>query len=172
MAQTRFNFTGTVMFPKKDEKRPFVKADEFDEKDKNGKPTEWEKSNQNYECWQGQKLDFMGQVIYKIKDYSKDFLLKHKFKYSSYLSEYGDDVYTYKFPLIYSIKIPVIECEISVSAVTGVVNLNIYKAGTKELYPPYYDREYGNYKNILKLIDTKINRKLKELGIKKIWIWY
>lgn len=39
MAQTRFNFTGTVMFPKKDEKRPFVKADEFDEKDKNRKST-------------------------------------------------------------------------------------------------------------------------------------
>ena len=39
MAQARFNFTGTVMLPKKDAKRPFVKAGEFDEKDKNGKPT-------------------------------------------------------------------------------------------------------------------------------------
>lgn len=39
MAQARFNFTGTVMFPKKDAKRPFVKAGEFDEKDKKGKPT-------------------------------------------------------------------------------------------------------------------------------------
>lgn len=110
----------------------------------------------------------MEQVIYKIKDYSKDFLQRHKFKYSSYLSEYGDEIYTYKFPVIYGIKTPVIECGISVSITTGVVNVNVYKAGTNELYPPYYNKEYGNYKNIMRLIDTKINRKLKELGIEKV----
>lgn len=109
----------------------------------------------------------MGQVIYKMKDYSKEFLQKHKFRYSSYLSEYGDDVYTYKFPLIYSIKTPVIECEISVSTSIGMVNVNVYKAGTKELYPSYYNKEYGNYKSVMRLIDIKINRKLKELGIEK-----
>ncbi|MCI9296939.1 MAG: hypothetical protein HFI10_05795 [Lachnospiraceae bacterium] len=109
----------------------------------------------------------MEQSIYKMKNYSKEFLQKHKFKYSSHLSEYVDEIFTYKFPLIYSIKIPVIECEISVSTVTGIANLNIYKAGTKELYPPYYNKEYGNYKIIMRLIDTKINRKLKELGIEK-----
>lgn len=113
------------------------------------------------------RSDFMEQSIYKMKNYSKEFLQKHKFKYSSHLSEYVDEIFTYKFPLIYSIKIPVIECEISVSTVTGIANLNIYKAGTKELYPPYYNKEYGNYKIIMRLIDTKINRKLKELGIEK-----
>lgn len=110
----------------------------------------------------------MGQVIYKMNNYSKEFLQKHKFKYSSHLSEYVDEIYTYKFPLIYSIKIPVIECEISVSTETGVVNVNVYKAGTREVYPAYYNKEYGNYKNIIRVIDTKINRKLKELGIEKV----
>lgn len=109
----------------------------------------------------------MGQVIYKMKDYSKEFLQKHRFRYSSYLSEYGDEVYTYKFPLIYSIKTPVIECEISVSTSIGMVNVNVYKAGTKELYPAYYNKEYRNYKSVMRLIDTKINIKLKELGIEK-----
>ena len=85
----------------------------------------------------------MEQMIYKMEDYSKELLKKHKFKYSSYLSEIGDEVYTYKFPVLYSIKTPVID-------------------------PAYYNQEYGNYKNIMRLIDTKINRKLKELGIEKL----
>ena len=110
----------------------------------------------------------MGQIIYKIKDYSKDFLQRHKFKYSSYLSEYGDEIYTYKFPVLYHIKTPVIECEIAVSTSTGIVNVNAYKAGTKDLYPAYYNRKYGSHRNIMRLIDAKINRKLKDLGIEKI----
>lgn len=49
----------------------------------------------------------MESVTYKIKDYSKQFLQKHKFRYSSYLSEYGDEVYTYKFPLLsYNVNAP------------------------------------------------------------------
>lgn len=111
----------------------------------------------------------MGQIIYKMNNYSKDYLQKHKFKYSSYLSEYGDEVYTYKFPVLYNIKTPVIviECEISVSTLTGIANVNVYKANTRELYAAYYNREYGGYKNIMRLVDAKINKKLKELGIEK-----
>ena len=110
----------------------------------------------------------MEQMIYKMEDYSKELLKKHKFKYSSYLSEIGDEVYTYKFPVLYSIKTPVIECEIAVSITTGIANVNVYNAGTRNLYPAYYNQEYGNYKNIMRLIYTKINRKLKELGIEKL----
>lgn len=108
----------------------------------------------------------MGQVIYKMKNYSKEFLQKHKFRYSSYLSEYGDEVYTYKFPVISYNKTTTIECEIAVSIMTGVVNVNVYNAGTRELYTQYYNREYGNYE-IMKSIDSKISNKLKELGIEK-----
>ncbi len=53
------------------------------------------------------------------------------------------------------------------SVTTGVVNLNVYNAGTKELYVPYYDREFGNCE-LLKSIDMKISKKLKELGIEKV----
>lgn len=109
----------------------------------------------------------MESVTYRIKDYSKQFLQKHKFRYSSYLSEYSDEVYTYKFPLISYNKTTTIECEISVSTMTGVVNINVYNAGTRELYASYYDREFGKCE-ILKSIDIKIEKKLKELGIEKV----
>ena len=109
----------------------------------------------------------MASVTYKIRDYSKEFLQKHKFRYSSFLSEYGDEVYTYKFPLITYCKTTTIECEIAVSVTTGVVNLNVYNAGTKELYASYYDREFGNCE-LLKSIGMKIDKKLKELGIEKV----
>lgn len=109
----------------------------------------------------------MASVTYKIKDYSKQFLQKHRFRYSSYLSEYGDEVYTYRFPLISYNKTVTIECEIDVSVTTGVINLNVYSAGTKELYVPYYNREFGN-NDLLKSIDMKIKNKFKELGIEKV----
>lgn len=109
----------------------------------------------------------MASVTYKIRDYSKEFLKKGKFRYSSYLSEYGDEVYTYKFPLVIYNKTTTIECEIAVSHTTGIVNINVYNAGTRELYASYYNREYGNCE-LLKSIDTKIDNKLKELGIEKI----
>lgn len=108
----------------------------------------------------------MGCVIYKMKNYSKEFLLKHKFRYSSHLREYVDEIYTYKFPVVYYKNIITIECEISVSTMTGVVNVNIYNAGTRELYSSYYNRECGKCK-LIKSIDLKIDKKLKELGIEK-----
>ena len=106
-------------------------------------------------------------ITYKIKDYSKEFLQKHRFRYSSYLSEYGDEVYTYKFPLISYNKTTTTECEISVSTITGVVNINVYNANTRELYSSYYNREFGKSK-LIESIDMKIGKKLKELGIEKI----
>lgn len=109
----------------------------------------------------------MANVTYKIKEYSKSFLQKLGFKYSGYLSEYGDEVYVNKFPLISYSKITTIECEIAISVMTGIVNINVYSSGTKELYAPYYNREHGEYETV-SAIDLKINKKLKELGIEKI----
>jgi len=109
----------------------------------------------------------MGCIEYKIKNYSKEFLLKNRFRYSSYLSDYGDEVYTYKFPVCSYNKAVTIECEIAVSITTGVVNVNVYNAGTKELYVSYYNRSFGKYE-LIKSIEMKIDRKLKELGIEKL----
>lgn len=108
----------------------------------------------------------MGCIAYKMNNYSKEFLQKHKFRYSNYLSDYGDEIYTYKFPVIFYNKTATLECEISVSTITGIVNLNIYNAGTRELYASYYNRDFGRYE-IIESIDLEIDRKLKELGIEK-----
>ncbi|MCM1232292.1 MAG: hypothetical protein NC489_19390 [Ruminococcus flavefaciens] len=109
----------------------------------------------------------MGSVIYKIKDYSREYLQKHKFRYSSYMSNYDDEIYTYKFPLITYKATTTIECEIAVSTTTGIANINVYNSGTKDLYAPYYNREFGTYE-IIKSIDKKIDNKLIELGITKL----
>lgn len=106
----------------------------------------------------------MGSITYKMNNYSKEFLQKHKFRYNSYLSDYGDEIYTYKFPVISYNKTATIECEISVSTITGIVNVNVYNAGTKELYASYYNHDFGRCE-IIKSIDIKINQKLRELGI-------
>lgn len=109
----------------------------------------------------------MGNITYKIRDYSKSFLQKNKFRYNSYLSDYDDEIYTYKFPLSSYNNVTTIECEISVSTITGVVNVNVYNAGTRELYTPYYNGEFGKYE-IIQSIDVKIKKKLEELGIEKV----
>ena len=109
----------------------------------------------------------MDRVIYKIQNYSKSYLQNHGFKYSPFLSDYADEVYTYRFPLISYNKTTTISCEIAVSTTTGMVNVNVLNGTTRELYASYYDREYGNYE-IIKLFDIKINNKLKELGIEQL----
>ena len=109
----------------------------------------------------------MDRIIYKIQDYSKSYLQKHGFKYSPYVSEYVAEIYTYRFPLISYNKVATISCEIAISTVTGIVNVNVLNSNTRDLYASYYDREYGNYE-IIKLIDIKINNKLKELGIEQL----
>ncbi|MCM1236804.1 MAG: hypothetical protein NC489_42555 [Ruminococcus flavefaciens] len=109
----------------------------------------------------------MGNITYKINDYSKEYLQKHKFRYNSYLSDYGEEIYTYKFPLITYKSTTTIECEISVSTTTGVVNINVYNSGTRDLYASYYNREFGACE-IIKSIDVKIEKKLNELGITKL----
>lgn len=108
----------------------------------------------------------MGNITYKMKDYSKEFLQKNRFRYNSYLSDYGDEVYTYRSPLVSYARTTTIECEIAVSVITGTVNVNVYNAGTRELYAQYYDREFGRYE-IMESIDARIDDKLMGLGIEK-----
>ena len=106
----------------------------------------------------------MGRITYKMKDYSKQYLQSKGFRYNRTLSDSSEEIYTYRFPLISYNKITTIECEISVSITTGMVNINVINSSTRELYASYYNREYGNFE-IVKLIDTKISKKIKELGI-------
>lgn len=109
----------------------------------------------------------MDRLIYTMANHSKKFLQDSGFRFNRNLSDSIEEIYTYRFPLISYNKVATIECEISVSTTTGMVNVNVINSSTKELYASYYNREYGNCE-IVKLMDIKINRKLKELGIEKI----
>ena len=109
----------------------------------------------------------MDGLAYKIKDCSKQYLQSKGFRYNRILSDSSEDIYTYRFPLVLYNKTSTIECEISVSIITGIVNINVINSSTKELYASYYNREYGNFE-IIRLIDTKISKKMKELGIEII----
>lgn len=109
----------------------------------------------------------MGQLTYKMKNYSKAFLQSHKFRHSGFLSNSEEDIYTYKFPVHFWNKTPTVECEISVSATTGNTNINVYNSGTKELYAAYYYCEYG-VNNIINQIQERIVKVIKELNIEKV----
>lgn len=112
-----------------------------------------------------QKGIFMLET-YIMKNVSKQNLLRGGFQYSQFLSDFADEVYTYKFPLLVYRKNIIVECEMAVSLLTGIVNVNVYAFGTRELYAPFYDREYGAYGTV-KEMDAKIRYKMKCLGIEK-----
>lgn len=109
----------------------------------------------------------MDGLNYKISNYSKQFLQSKGFKYNRNISDSIEEIYTYRFPLISYNKSTTIECEISVSTTTGMVTINVIDSNTRELYAAYYGREYGNYE-IMKIMDIKINKKLRDLGIRKV----
>lgn len=109
----------------------------------------------------------MDRLTYTMANHSKKFLQDSGFRFNRNLSDSTEEIYTYRFPLISYNKVTTIECEISVSITTGMVNINVINSNTRELYASYYNREYGNYE-IIKLMDIKIKNKLKELGIKNI----
>ena len=108
----------------------------------------------------------MDRVTYKMKNYSKKFLQDNGFRFNRNISDATEEIYTYRLPLISYNKVTTIECEIHVSATSGMVNINVINSSTRELYASYYNREYGNYE-IVRLMDIKINKKIKELGIEK-----
>ena len=109
----------------------------------------------------------MDRLTYKMSNHTKDNLISKGFKYNRYLSDILEETYTYRFPLILYKNSPTIDCAVSVSTISGIVNINVINTSTKDLYPAYYNREYGN-SEIIKVIDNKIANKLKRLGIKKI----
>ena len=109
----------------------------------------------------------MDRVTYTMKNHSKKFLSDNGFRFNRSLSDSTEEIYTYKFPVVSYNKTVTIECEISVSVTTGILNINVINSNTRELYASYYNREYGDYE-IIKVIDMKIKKKMNELGIEKI----
>ena len=103
------------------------------------------------------------------KNITKEWLFKNDFKYNRYFSNKDDAVYTNRFIVARQIgrHSVSLECEVLIYYPEGHISINVYNAGTRDKYPPFYDRQYGISK-LLDLIDDKIAKKLKHLGVKII----
>ena len=106
----------------------------------------------------------MDRITYIMSNHSKKFLLDNGFRFNRNLSDSTEEIYTYRFPVVSYKKSTVIECEISVSVNTGITTVSVINTSTKDLYCAYYNREYGR-SEVVKSIDTHVNKKLKGLGI-------
>lgn len=101
---------------------------------------------------------------YKLKA-TKDELYKKGFYYNKSMSDDGLDCYSIRFWVLKYNKIPTVDCELTVELQTGNVLINVYNHGTNDIYVPYYNQEYGNYKT-LDIIENEIQNYIKRLGIK------
>lgn len=99
-------------------------------------------------------------------DVTKTWLIQNGFRYNKNLSTEESNVYTYRFPVYKYEKITtVLECELTLFIEDGTIAINVYDYGTNDKYAPFYYCEYGNYDKMLKIINEKISRELKKLGI-------
>lgn len=92
-------------------------------------------------------------------------LLHNGFRYNKAFSTTDSDIYTYRFPVYKYKKFTVLECELNIFMKDGNVSINVYNYGTNDKYAPFYHLEYGNYNKILKIINEKIDKELKQIGI-------
>lgn len=102
--------------------------------------------------------------IYIMKNASRQNLQREGFRYSQFLSDFVDEVYACRFPLLVYRKSIMVECEIAVSLLTGIANINVFDVGTRELYAPFYDREFGAYETVREM-DSEIRRQMECLNI-------
>lgn len=104
---------------------------------------------------------------YKKKDVTKEWLQSNKFRYNRIFSDNGTDIYTYRFPVYRYGSACILECEISIILQNGKVNVNVYDYNTRNKYAPFYCVRYGEYSNILNIIDYNIQKEFDTLGIRK-----
>lgn len=105
------------------------------------------------------------------KDITKEWLLKNDFRYNRFFSTKDDTVFTQRFVLLIADgnkKKPSLECEMFCYFPEGLIHVNVYHAGTRDKYAPFYYSEYGNWDKILDLINKKIDNKAKRLGVERI----
>lgn len=108
------------------------------------------------------------QNKYYKQNISKEWLVTNGFRYNKNLSDEETSVYTYRFPVFKYEKMIVLECELNIALEDGEVKLNVYDYGTNDKYAPFYYCEYGDYNQMLKVINDKIKYMLGKLEIKEI----
>ena len=104
------------------------------------------------------------------KGITKEWLLNNNFRYNRFFSTKEDSVYSQRFVVLmteYGKRKPSLECEILCYYPDGIICINVYIAGTREKYHPFYDYKHNKHNEALKSINKKINDKVKQLGLKK-----
>lgn len=102
---------------------------------------------------------------YKLKTTKGD-LYSKGFRYNKLMSD-ETDFYSIRFPVHKYKRYTTLECEIMVELQTGDITINVFDCGTKEIYTPFYNQEYGKHE-ILNLINKVIEERLKKIGAKEV----
>ena len=103
---------------------------------------------------------------YKINDYSISNLKLLGFHYNEEASNLEQKCYSLRFPVVKYNEYANINAEITINSYNGEININVYDL-KGNFYPPFYNQKYGDFNDILKIIDRNINKKLKCLKIKR-----
>lgn len=104
---------------------------------------------------------------YEMKDYTIKNLKNLGFYYNKKVSDNEKKCYSIRFPVVKYNTYASIEGEFTVDIDNGCVCINVYDL-KGNYYAPFYNHEYGNYNDILKIINKNIDKQLKKYKIKKV----
>lgn len=103
---------------------------------------------------------------YIMKDFSHKNLHALGFSYNKIISDCDRKYYSMRFPVVKYNSSASIEGEITIDTTDGSIFLNVYDL-KGNYYIPFYNYEYGNFEDILKMIYKNINKQIKKCKIKK-----
>lgn len=118
----------------------------------------------------------IAESTYKMKDYSVTNLKSLGFYYNKEASDTNQKCYSLRFPVLKYNEHANIIGEVTIDAISGDIIINVYDLKGK-YYAPFYNHEYGNFDDILKIIYRNINKQLRYLkihrkvtGINLLWM--
>lgn len=118
------------------------------------------------------KVNIPSQIRYSKPNVTKQWLLSHCFYYNRMFSDGDTTAYSLRFPVCEYNSHPTLEGELTIfledDNPESEIKLDVYTYGTYEIYPAFYYQYYGNYDVILATIWQNIDKKLRQLRIKKI----
>ena len=102
-----------------------------------------------------------------MKDYSTKNLKTIGFSLNKEASDGKRKCYSIRFPVVKYNEHASIEGEITVDSTNGNIFINVYDLKGNH-YVRFYNHEYGNFDDILKIINKNIEKQLRKYKIKKV----
>lgn len=87
------------------------------------------------------------------------------FRYKRSMSERGESVYEYVFPVYRYHTAIVLECRLLVISETGELTIDIFDSGSHGMYAPWYYDESGIHSKIIEVINNNIKKELHRMKI-------